>query len=493
MTLNRSQTDDSNSSASEKPVGLGTRAIYGLGATPAAIVTTSLSTFVLLYYNLVLGVSAPLVGGALAIALVIDGISDPLVGYVSDGFRSRWGRRHPFMYWAIAPLGLFFYALWNPPLELLGSSWLFLYLLLTVIPMRLILTLFEVPHQALLPEISSDYDERSTLATYRQATGLLGYTLLMVVVYRYFLQDTPEYTNGLLNPSGYQQMGLFFAWIAMGLMLISAGGLHHLIPRLRSATTERVRSPRLALEGVRETFADPSLRALLIASFLLYMAFGYYGAVFGYTYGFFWGLSTERMSVMGVMWGLSAVLAFLVTPPLARRVEKRTLALLMLSIGPAVTVGPALLRLLGWFPANDSPWLYPTLLVHTTWDMFNYQVFMMMMLSMLADVIDQRELATGRRSEGIIYAAYTLMVKATSGAGVLIGSMLLFVIDFPTGVGVEEVPVHTLRNFGLAYVISQPLAMYLGVWVLTRYRLTRTDHAQTLVELNQRRSVQPDT
>ena len=170
------------------PVPLRTRAFYGIGAMPAMIVTNSLASFVLLYYNLVLGVPAPLVGTALAIALVIDGISDPIVGYASDRLRSRLGRRHPFMYLAILPLGLFFYLLWNPPLDLLGPDGLFFYLLGMVIPIYLMLTFFEVPHQALLPELTADYDERSTLAAYRQAAGQLGYTLLMLVVFGYFLR-----------------------------------------------------------------------------------------------------------------------------------------------------------------------------------------------------------------------------------------------------------------------------------------------------------------
>jgi GPH family glycoside/pentoside/hexuronide:cation symporter len=465
------------------PVPLRTRAFYGIGAMPAMIVNNSIASFVLLYYNLVLGMPAPLVGTALAIALVIDGISDPVVGYASDRFRSRWGRRHPFMYLAIAPLGVCFYLLWNPPLDLLGPDGLFFYLLGVVTPIYLILTFFEVPHVALLPELTPDYDERSTLATYRQSAGQLGYTLLMLVVYGYFLRDTAEYENGLLNPAGYEEMGVAFALGVPLLMVLSAGGLHHLIPRLHGPARSAEVSAESVFQGARATFSDTSLLALLAASFLLYMAFGYYAAAFGYMYGYFWGLSTEQMSGMAVMWGISAVFTFLITPILARRFGKRTLALSMLTLAPAVTVAPVLLRLIGWFPGNDSPWLYPILMVHTIWDFFNLLVFMVMMLSMLADVIDQRAVATGRREEGIIYASYTFMIKAPSGAGVLIASLILSLIEFPSGVEVSEVPSQTLLGMGIAYVISQPLAMWLGVLALSRYRLTRTEQEATLEQL----------
>ena len=489
MPPSTSRTSGSESSASDSgstPVALRTRVIYGVGGMPAGIINASLNFFLLLYYNLVLEAPAPLVGLALAIALVFDAISDPLVGYASDHLRSRWGRRHPFMYLAILPLGLLFYALWNPPLELLGTDGLFLYLLATVIPVRLILTFFEVPHQALLPELTPDYDERSTFSTYRFSMSLLGFTLLVFVAYRYFLRDTPEYANGLLNPAGYQGMGLVFAGALVVLTLLSAGGLHPLIPRLRAPERSRARSARTLLRSVRTTFSDRSLVAALVASFLIYMAYGYYGALFGYTYGYFWALSTEQISGMAIMMGVAAIAGFLVTPPLARRLEKRTLALLMLGYAPVVTIAPVALRLLGWFPAHDSPWLYPTLLVHLGWDYFNYHVFGIMMLSMLADVIDQRELATGERSEGIIYASYTLMIKATSGAGILLGSLLLWLIAFPTGAEVSEVPVGTIRNYGIAYLFSIPFGMWLGVLVLTRYRLSRSNHAATLEALRAR-------
>ena len=97
------------------------RIFYGMGGVTGGIVSVGLSMFVLVFYSRVLGLSAGLVGTALAIALIFDAISDPLVGYASDKFRSRWGRRHPFMYFASIPISILVYFLWNPPLEYLDS------------------------------------------------------------------------------------------------------------------------------------------------------------------------------------------------------------------------------------------------------------------------------------------------------------------------------------------------------------------------------------
>ena len=82
---------------------------YGVGAIGVGIKNNLLGTWILLYYNQVLGLDAYLVTIALAIALVFDAISDPLVGIWSDRLRSRWGRRHPFMYVAAIPFALSYY------------------------------------------------------------------------------------------------------------------------------------------------------------------------------------------------------------------------------------------------------------------------------------------------------------------------------------------------------------------------------------------------
>ena len=88
---------------------------YGVGAIGVGIKNNLLGTWILLYYNQVLGLDAYLVTIALAIALVFDAISDPLVGIWSDRVRSRWGRRHPFMYVAVIPFALSYYFILADP------------------------------------------------------------------------------------------------------------------------------------------------------------------------------------------------------------------------------------------------------------------------------------------------------------------------------------------------------------------------------------------
>ena len=94
---------------------MSTRLAYGFGSAAFGIKDAGLQIFLLMFYTQIVGVPAPLVGLALTIALVLDAISDPIVGYWSDNFRSKWGRRHPFMYASAIPVAVTYFLLWTPP------------------------------------------------------------------------------------------------------------------------------------------------------------------------------------------------------------------------------------------------------------------------------------------------------------------------------------------------------------------------------------------
>ena len=104
-----------------------TKLAYGFGAIAYGVKNNGFDFFLLLFYSQILGVDAELVGLALLIALVFDAFSDPFVGYLSDNTRSRWGRRHPWMYFSAIPVSVAYFFLWSPP-ETLTNNELFFYL-----------------------------------------------------------------------------------------------------------------------------------------------------------------------------------------------------------------------------------------------------------------------------------------------------------------------------------------------------------------------------
>src|SRR5215213_4235881 len=133
----------------ERPrFGWGPKLLFCSGSIAILVKRGAIETFLLVYYNQAIGLAPELVGLAIMITLVFDAIFDPVFGQFSDNFRSRWGRRHPFMYVSALPLALVFFLLWNPPGGATDPQ-LFVYLLSCLLLIRLLDTFFEVPSGAL--------------------------------------------------------------------------------------------------------------------------------------------------------------------------------------------------------------------------------------------------------------------------------------------------------------------------------------------------------
>tara|TARA_B110000003_G_scaffold218738_1_gene218434 strand:+ start:222 stop:1730 length:1509 start_codon:yes stop_codon:yes gene_type:complete len=467
-------------------IGPLTRMAYGTGGIAGGVISAGLSMFVLLYYSRVLGVSAGLVGTALAIALCFDALSDPLVGYASDKFRSRWGRRHPFMYFAILPVSLLVYLLWNPPLELLDSQGLFIYLLCVVVSLRLLLTTFEVPSTALNPELSNDYDERTQLANYRVCAGWAASTMLALLLYGYWLRDTPEYPDGLLNVAGYEQLGLASAIIVLVAMLVCSIGLHSRIPSFKQPAEKHYWTVRGTLRGLMRAYSEPTLVPLLTASVLVAIAFSTSGALQIYTFSYFWELNSAEISGLMMAWGVGVVLGFVVTPLVSRGRDKRRVVFVMLAVLALEEICFPGLRIVGLFPPTDSALYYPLIFLLTTVQMAFYLAVVAMLASMIADVAEIRELASGEREEGTIYSAQMLIGKTGSALGVWIAGFVLELVAFPTAVEAIAVATETAHNLVLGLIVVC-LAIYpIALVCIWRIRVSRATHRLNLEQLQLR-------
>ena len=167
-------------------LGGGVMAAYGFGSVAYGVKDQGFGTFLLLFYSQVLGVPAATVGFVVMCALVLDAFIDPAVGFFSDRTRSRWGRRHPWMYGSALPIAIGYIALWSPPASL-GQSGLLLWLFGWAVVVRTAVSCYEVPSVALTPELSSDYDERTRIMAYRYLFGWAGGLGMMLAAYVYIL------------------------------------------------------------------------------------------------------------------------------------------------------------------------------------------------------------------------------------------------------------------------------------------------------------------
>ena len=223
--------------------------LYSSGSGVIGINAAIFGTWVLIFYNQVLGLSPVLASLALGIALVFDAISDPLIGAWSDRFNSRLGRRHPFIYASIIPLSLSFYFLFTEPASY-SQSYLFWKLLILVLIIRISLTFYEIPRASLGPELTKDYDKRNFVNGWAYAAAVLGAMTVTFVMYSFFLEETEEFSGNraFLNPEGYKYFGLFSAMLIILFGFTSALSTHRFIPYLHKAQDEAYFSLRVFLK-----------------------------------------------------------------------------------------------------------------------------------------------------------------------------------------------------------------------------------------------------
>jgi len=429
------------------------------------IIRNGINWFLLLYYSQVLGLSASLAGTALAIALGVDAISDPLVGRWSDRFHSRLGRRHPFLYFSIIPIGLLYFLVWAPPLELLSQWGLFTYLLLLSIALRLSLTLFIVPLNALVPELTSDYDERTALMNCRVSS-------------QYFF-------DGLMRAGGYVEAGAIGGALAMLGILVAAAGTHPEIPRLRRAPAKEAEGVRGALAEYGETLSDGAVLALVSYGVIGAVAIGGAQVLWVYVQAYYWEFNSSQLSWMMVTQLIAAVLALVLTPVFANRRDKKPL-LIWASIASIAIYGwPLVLRSLDLFLPNEHPLLFPLMLVNAVVALVFEVITFTITYSMMAEVVEARELMTGRREEGVLASLQTFVEKASSGLGALVGGVALDWIRFPTQVDVGNVPMEAVFRLGLVYGPVLMLIYFAALVPLIFYRIDRKTHLENLAKLRE--------
>ncbi len=459
-----------------------TKVLYGVGAIAFGVKDNGFSFFLLLYYNQVLGLPEAWVGLGIMAALLVDAFADPIVGHASDHLHSRWGRRHPFMYAAAAPVAVAYWFLWNPPVAVAPVR-LFAYFVVVAVLVRIAIAVYEIPSASLVPELTGDYDERTSILSYRFFFGWWGGLGMGVVAYALFLQPDATHAVGVLNPAGYRRYGIVAALVMLAAILVSALATHGFIPSLKQPPPRR----RLGLAGIfrelRETLSNRSFVALFLAAVFGAMANGLTAALNIYLNTYFWQLTSTQISLLLMCFFVSAMLALALTPALSRRLGKRPAAIAVSLAAIALGPAPIVLRLLGPFPANGSPALLPALMVFSTAAVTLLIMSNILAASMVADVVEDSEVTTGRRSEGVFVAANSFVQKAVSGVGIFASSVLLRAVGFPPGARPGDLDPAVVRNLGLAYAPLVSALYLIAVAFLATYRIDRAAHEANLRKL----------
>ncbi len=454
---------------------------YGLGQFAWASKDVCFHYFLFFYYTQFLGLSASLAGLAAMLALIADGVSDPLIGSVSDNWKGgKWGRRHPFMLFAIVPYAFALLAIFNPPTEF-SESQLFAWYLVFAITVRTFLTFFTVPYMALGAELTPDYTERTSVATYRNTLGYVGGLTIQVVAWFLII---PAATTAGSVAEGYRNVGFFAAALAVFGMLVALAGTRGRIPWLeKTSKAQQERAWWKAFGDILGVLRHHSVAVLFFASLVITTRLGVSQTMLLHVNNFIYGFDSEQMGVFMLTIFFALFPAFWLATRGVPKLGKRRSILGVMSAEMLVWPVAIMAFLYGFAPAAGST----ALLLFVCAFAVLYQVFFIAGINvagaMLPDVADEVELASGRRQEGILNSAMMLTQKVSFGLGSFIAGLC---IDFAGFDGVEDATQVTSTmalRLGWIYGPGLLLLTLTGMWVYSQYRLGRKRHAEVRATL----------
>ncbi|MDG6078901.1 sugar transporter [Erythrobacter litoralis] len=459
---------------------------HGFGAVAFGVKDGGFSFFLLPFYNLVLGVEASVVGAALATALVIDAFVDPLIGHLSDRTYTKWGRRLPWLYFAPIPLALMWALLWSPPFTGTPSYWEILALAVGV---RLLLSACEVPSISLVPEITDDYDERTTLFRYRFLSGWLGGLLMMVLTFTVFL-PTPE---SQLRPEGYAQYGLFGAFL-IAFAVIGSAVLQHRLVAHRPAERPPPFSLRNAFSEIFDAFSEKAFVIYALGGLAAYVLQGMTFSITQYVNLYVWQFSELAFKLFPAALFVSVVLMFVIVGPLHRALGKPKAAAYGAVAGLVFFAIPYLLLLAGLWPQTGgtaSTALYYVFLVLGN---TSSVVASISATSMVAEIVESFEERTGRRAEGTFYSGNWLVQKCATGGGILLTSLIIQSLSLTPGTPQDAVAGGTVSRLVLLYLLATTVLALAAAFWLARFPISREDHEARVArrEANIKHAPEPD-
>ncbi|OYY69686.1 MFS transporter [Sphingomonas sp. 28-63-12] len=457
------------------------RLAFGLGSIAYGVKDNGFATFLLLFYNQVVGLSAASVGIAIMMAMMVEAFVDPAVGFLSDHTRSKWGRRHPWMYGSAIPVAIGWLLLWNPPLGWSQTGLLF-YLFGSALLVRIALSAFEIPASALGPELSSDYDERTKLFSYRYLFGWVGGLGMLSLAYGVFLVPDAGHAIGLQNGPGYSSMASLAAIVMVLAIVLSSWGLHgeiKYLPKLAESTETLGDHFR----AFRQTISNRAFVILMIAGVCAYTAQGISFALSNYMYQYVWEFSGGDYQWLSLALLCGAIMAFVMAPRLTKGGDKARVGAILSVVNVLLVVAPYILRLMGLFPVPQSPVALPLLLTIFAANTACGVSAFIIGASMLSDVVEESELRTGRRSEGVFFSGSFFVQKMVGGLGIFMAGTILSIAQFPASAKPGQVPLATVDRLTLIFIILLLLFYGLAAFTYSRFPFGRAEHQARLARM----------
>ncbi len=460
---------------------------YGVGNISYSLAYQAFATFFIFYATAILKLPPALAGVMMAVSAAWDAITDPLMGFISDNTESqKFGRRHQYILIGALSISLFSYLLWtvNPGWETMLKFWI---LLSVVIIFRTALTIFVAPYNALGAELSTDYDERSSIQGYRAQFYILGMILAIAGSTMVFFRSTPEFARGQLNPAAYPKMGTAIGVIVLLTAAISYFTTKRYIPLLPQRSEEMRREKanlRRLYTDLWHSLQNHDFLMVGLMIFIIEVGFQLGIAIGIHVNTYCYQLTGPQMGILGL-----TVLGFsILSQPFwvwfTKKFDKKQAVITGMIVGLIGFVGAPWSHI-WWkvFPLQPETIVYSLGIFNILAGIGN-GAFMSIPYSMVADTADAEEVRTGKRDEGLYFGMYTFAYKLGTSISIFSSGFLLSWIRFNPDL-TEQTP-HTIFNLAMMptyfLLIISPLALYF----ISKYRITRERYREIQAILQER-------
>ena len=427
---------------------------YGLGDTASNIVFQTVMLFLAFFYTYIYGISAATVGTMFLVVRLIDAVTDPLMGLLTDKTYSRYGQFRPYLLWLALPFAVCsVLAFTTPELSENGKIW---YAYATYTLLMLAYTAINIPYSALGGVLTADPNERVSVQSYRFVFGMLGgllVSLLTLPLVGWFGQGDPA--------QGYQWTIAAMSVLGIVLFLLCFAG-----------TRERVVSPvqRLSLAtGMRTLWANDAWRTLAKVAVLLLIGIAIKNTLAIY-YVKYYLLREDLITAFVSLGMVGNILGCALANPLTRRMDKVRAYKALQLISAAVCLAAF------WVPAEQ---LVLAFTLYFFWGFF-LQMATPILWAKIADVVDYGQQQSGIRATGLVYSSVVFFIKVGIALGGAIAGWWLAFYGYQAD---QAQTAEAQYGILVAFTVFPAIASLLVAWVMRRYTLNQQRVVQIAQQL----------
>ncbi len=452
-------------SASPPPLSVGRKLAYGVGDVGPALVATLQGFFLNAFLLDVAGLRPASAATIFLIVKLWDSANDPLIGWLSDRTRTRWGRRRPWLLFGAIPFGLAWYLQWQvPDLTLQGLFW---YYLVVALLLDTGITAVNVPYTALTPEIAPDYHERTNLNTYRFSFSILGGTAALIV------HET------LLRSAANLVSGFAISAAVMGGVIIVTNLITFYFTEETFFQEARGSEPGF-LEGFVIAFKNRPFVMVTAVYLLTWLCIQFVQANMQ-LYVRYWMGADEQFIFLALALQVSIFISLVIWSKVSERLGKRRVYFLGIGFWIIIEV------ILFFIQPGQMTFLFILAILAGVGASVGYLI----PWSMLPDVVDLDELHTGLRREGVYYGFFVFLQKLGISLGLAVSNLVFdaagYINDPDPGPPFPVQPTAVLWALRLFVSLVPVIILLASFPIVYKYPLTAERHAEIRAELKTRR------